>query len=467
MSLRPSSSSGSPSKTRRKMYKGGIDAEESRRRREKDLVSIRKIKRQTTLLKKREEPEERTFDTLLDAVPEIVKRICDEYPQRQLEATAYLRTILTIGDPAPPLDDLVKHGILPRFVELLSRDDEPNLQVQVLWVISDFVFTSYQHKSAVVEVGVVPFLVNLVSSSHDDIREEAIWILGNIVGDSPEFRDPILSHGAVMPLLCQLQPHSPLHIIKAATFTLSVLLRGIPPVDFELVKIVLPALQRLLHETDEDVLTDTCWTLNYLSEGPMDNVQAIIELGVCPKLVQLLQFPSDEVIVPALGALGNIAAAGEAHTQAVIDANIIPALVKVVRNAEFEVKKEAVCAIFNVTSKGSDENIRVLAAEGCIEALCELLTCPDPKLVRVCLEGLVNILAFGEANKDEKGNVFAQRVEECGGLDNIETLHLHENNDIHTRALWISDCFRAQNELEDSNMSFSLLDFSLIQHLQE
>jgi len=37
------------------MYKTGIDAEDSRRRREKELVGIRKIKRHTALLKKREE----------------------------------------------------------------------------------------------------------------------------------------------------------------------------------------------------------------------------------------------------------------------------------------------------------------------------------------------------------------------------------------------------------------------------
>ncbi|KOM39283.1 hypothetical protein LR48_Vigan03g266500 [Vigna angularis] len=400
MSLRPSSSSGSPSNTRRKIYKTGIDAEDSRRRREKDLVAVRKIKRQTVLVKKR---EQRIF-------------------------------------------------------------------------------------------------------------RKAIWILGGIANGCPDFRDLILSHGALIILLSQLEPQSSMSIVRAATWSLSVLLRGMPPVDFEQVKIALPALQRLIHATDEDVLTDTCWTLAYLSESHMDNIQAIIELGVCPKLVQLLQYPSDGVILPALLALGNIAVGGGAHTQilpssnsiatkktqllidnqllpclrqllereytrlifkeaswiiafitsgtpaqvqAVIDADIIPSLVKVVHNAEFEVKKEAACAIFNVTCIGSDDNIRVLAAEGCIEALCELLTCPEPKLVAICLGGLLIILNVGEADKDEKGNVFAQRLEECGGLEKIETLQLHENSDIHTRALWISDIFRPDNELEDTNMSVS------------
>lgn len=33
------------------------------------------------------------------------------------------------SDPAPPVDEFVKHGILPRFLELLSREDAPYLQV--------------------------------------------------------------------------------------------------------------------------------------------------------------------------------------------------------------------------------------------------------------------------------------------------------------------------------------------------
>ncbi|XP_052728616.1 importin subunit alpha-4 [Vigna angularis] len=327
MSLRPSSSSGSPSNTRRKIYKTGIDAEDSRRRREKDLVAVRKIKRQTALVKKR---EQRIFRKLLDAIPEMVKRVTDEYPDKQLETYGHFRTFVTPGEPALPVDNLVKKGILPLFLELLSRDDAPYLQTEILWVISDFVSTSFQHKSAVVEIGFVPHLINLFSSTHDDTKEEvkssAIWILGGIANGCPDFRDLILSHGALIILLSQLEPQSSMSIVRAATWSLSVLLRGMPPVDFEQyvsekwldpcqVKIALPALQRLIHATDEDVLTDTCWTLAYLSESHMDNIQAIIELGVCPKLVQLLQYPSDGVILPALLALGNIAVGGGAHTQ--------------------------------------------------------------------------------------------------------------------------------------------------------
>lgn len=51
MSLRP----GSRTEVRKKGYKLGVDADEARRRREDNLVEIRKNKREDSLLKKRRE----------------------------------------------------------------------------------------------------------------------------------------------------------------------------------------------------------------------------------------------------------------------------------------------------------------------------------------------------------------------------------------------------------------------------
>lgn len=54
-------------------------------------------------------------------------------------------------------------------------------------------------------------------------------------------------------------------------------------------KPALPALERLILSEDEEVLTDACWALSYLSDGTNDKIQEIIDAGVCGRLVQLLK----------------------------------------------------------------------------------------------------------------------------------------------------------------------------------
>jgi hypothetical protein len=66
------------------------------------------------------------------------------------------------------------------------------------------------------------------------------------------------------------------------------------PADHGLFKLqispALPVLAKLIYANDEEVLTDACWAISYLSDGSNEKIQAVIESGVCRRLVELLMW---------------------------------------------------------------------------------------------------------------------------------------------------------------------------------
>ena len=128
---------------------------------------------------------------------------------------------------------------------------------------------------------------------------QAVWALGNIAGDSAKLRDLVLGAEALMPLLRQLDPNTTrMSMLRNATWTLSNFCRGKPQPNFELVKPALPTLAGLIYSNDEEVLTDACWALSYLSDGTNEKIQAVIDAGVCRILVELLMHNSPQVPNP-------------------------------------------------------------------------------------------------------------------------------------------------------------------------
>ena len=95
--------------------------------------------------------------------------------------------------------------------------------------------------------------------------------------------------------------------------------RGKPQPPFDQIKPALPALGRLIHSNDEDVLTDACWALSYLSDGTNDEVQVVIEAGVCPRVVELLLYSSPSVLITALRMVGNIVTGDDMQIQCIIN----------------------------------------------------------------------------------------------------------------------------------------------------
>lgn len=502
----------------RARYKNaGLDAKELRRRREEDSVQLRRQKRDDVLNKRRtmgpSSPRNVMDDEVINLSADssdpghqhvITKEMVQGLTQDEnlpliIESAQKIRKILS-REPQPPIDEVISSGVMPRLAELLKRNDCATLQFEVAWVLTNIGSGTSRQTKTIVESGAAKTFMELLDSPHPEVREQAVWALGNVAGDCTECRDYLLTSGIMPPLLNLLRTSdNNVALTRNAVWTLSNLCRGKqPPADFALVKDSLPVLAKLLGHTDDEVLGDSCWALSYLCDGPNEKIQAVLDAGVARRLVELLMHEANSVVSAAIRAVGNIVT-GEDHQtqiivncgalpflkellhseketlrkeacwtisnitagnrqqiQAVIEAGIFPELVEIIERAEVRTRKEAAWAITNATSGGSTEQIEYLVKCKILEALCGLLNVVDNKMITVAMNGIENTLKAGLAQIGqpgfENGNRYAAIVEECGGLDKIEFLQSHENPEIYQKTYNLIEKYFG-NEDTDTNIN--------------
>ncbi|KAG2386352.1 hypothetical protein C9374_002798 [Naegleria lovaniensis] len=360
-------------------------------------------------------------------------------PSLRLNATRFFRQLLSNENSLiPVIDHIIQLGITPKFIEFLQKNDDPQLQFEAAWVLTCMASGNSHHTQMIIQLGAVPLFIQLLSSPHHDVKEQAIWALGNIAGDGAQARDVVLNGGVMDPLLGFISSNPADSMLRNAVWTLANLCRGKPKPDFKMVSPAIVVLAYLLYSADEEVLVDALWALSYLSEGSsVDQMEQVVQAGV-RRMIELLHH-SRSVITPALRIIGNIVSGNTCQTQvvinynalpslcalishsassirreacwtisnitagtvqqiqAVIDANIIPKLIKNIEisNSHKGIRNESIWAILNVINGGNADQIMYILSHGthCVEVFCDILFQDTKKAMKHdALRALLNIV---------------------------------------------------------------------------
>ena len=330
------------------------------------------------------------------------------------------------------------------------------------------------------------------------MREQSAWCLGNVAGDCAALRNVVLDSNAMAPLLANIQQPATISLLRNCVWSLSNFCRGKPQPSIAAVQPALPVLAMVLATHDDlDTLSDALWALSYISDGSDERIQTLLDCGgpapLIPALVKMLTTDKVQLIVPALRALGNVASGNDSQTQAVVNANVLPALGTLLSHSkknirkescwmlsniaagnraqlvrlmntpnlvqqvlgqlastnDWEVRKEATWVLSNiVTSGGGIDNLQYISEVvrmGAIGSVCDLLDVGDPKLVIVALEALESIMKGGVTLQSTEE--YITLVEEADGVEKLENLQEHENEEIYQKSVAIIENYFGAEEV--------------------
>ena len=188
--------------------------------------------------------------------------------------------------------------------------------------------------------------------------EQVIWGIGNIAGDSPTTRDSVLASGALERIALVLdQAPSGTSFMRNASWALSNLCRGRPQPNYKLVRRAIPSLIKVLIENDkEDIITDICWGLSYLSDGVKERISDMLDIRLLQKLINLMKHENVAIAIPCLRTIGNIVTGDDNETQLAVDANLIPTIAEILSHPKKTVRKESCWVLSNITA-GTPEQL--------------------------------------------------------------------------------------------------------------
>ena len=421
---------------------------------------------------------------------EIIEAFSSQDVIKKYSGLVGIRKLLILNDA--PLQELIDLDIITELISLLDSSFL-EFQYESLRCLTNIISERTSQSSTFVQNGGIPKVIKLLDSYIEEIKNQAICLIGNLAGDSYKIRNLLIKTKTFDKLITIISCINNLQIIKQATRAINVFFIVKPTPTVDLAKKSLNAISRALIMIPNDIgfLSDASYILLFITQFYKEIINNLLDTNIIQNIIQMLTINSKLVQLNCLKIIGNIASGNANQTQKLLDLgivdylkksilsnfreirkvsvftisniaagtqkqvetligkNILPILYKIIKIDQPDIKKDCIWAVCNLTTAENPIYIKKLLDQGILDIICECIKTEDGKNLVVCLEALRNLLSFGKKyyTNDKNINPIVVQIDKMGATDVLEKLQLHPMETIYQHTIEILDeFFETQNE---------------------
>ena len=303
-----------------------------------------------------------------------------------------LRKLLSIESTAP-IQEIIDLNIVPELINLL---DNPlyEFKYEATYCLCNIASGTPDQAKTIIIYGGIPKILNLLDCSIEEIKSQTIWLVSNLVSDSDKIRAALIENKIFDKILTILSTTNNESYINLSAWAISNFFKVKPVLNYDICKKAFNNIARavlIYNKEDEDFITDVCFFFSVVTHKYKEFNQEIIDTGLLQKIIKFLDTKKKNIILTSLRIIGNIACTENANqTQKLIDLGVLEKLKYTLFNENISIRRESAFILSNIAA-GTQKQIEAVIDQNFFQILYKVFTNDNQKVKKEAIIAIANM----------------------------------------------------------------------------
>ena len=303
-----------------------------------------------------------------------------------------LRKLLTI-ESNPPIQEIIDLNLVPELINLM---DNPlyEFKYEATYCLCNIASGTPDQAKTIIINGGIPKILNLLDCSIEEIKSQTIWLVSNLVSDSDKIRAALIENKIFDKVLTILSSTNNENYINLSAWAVSNFFKVKPIPNYDISKKAFKTIARavlIYNKEDEDFITDVCLFFSVVTHKYKEFNQEIIDTGLLEKIMTFLDIKKKNIILTSLRIIGNIACTDNAnHTQKLIDLGVLDKLKYTLFNENISIRRESAFILSNIAA-GTQKQIEAVIEKDFFQILYKVFTNDNQKVKKEAIVAIANM----------------------------------------------------------------------------